>query len=144
MAEYYNWIKAFHLIAVISWMAGLLYLPRLYAYHADAEKNSEMDLVFQKMEYRLLKIIMNPAMIVTYILGFMLVYVYGLKALEGWFHLKFLLVIFLSAMHAALARWRKNFVSGINKHSSKFYRMINEVPAVIMIIIVILVIVKPF
>jgi len=143
MAEYYLWIKSLHLIAVISWMGGLLYLPRLFAYHADVAFGSETDKIFQTMERRLLRIIMNPAMIATYILGLMLASIYGMKSLGAWFHIKFTLVILLSIIHGLLAKWRKNFVIGNNKHSSKFYRIINEVPAILMIIIVILVIVKP-
>jgi putative membrane protein len=144
MAEYYLWIKSFHLIAVISWMIGLLYLPRLFAYHADAAKGSELDLTFQKMERRLLRIIMNPAMILTYILGFLLASVYGLKSIGVWFHIKFALVIILTVFHMVMAKWRKDFIAGSNNKTSKFFRIINEIPAIIMAFIVILVIVKPF
>ncbi len=143
MADYYLWIKSFHLVAVIAWMCGLLYLPRIFAYHADVEFGSDTDKIFQKMERRLLRIIMNPAMIVTYILGFMLVSIFGMKALGMWFHIKLTLVLLMTLLHGLMARWRKGFVMGNNNHSNKFYRIMNEVPAVIMIAIVILVIVKP-
>lgn len=143
MANYYLWIKAFHLIAVISWMAGLLYLPRLYVYHSLVEKNSDMDKTFQIMEKKLLKIIMNPAMVLSYLFGIILVYIYGLRALGTWFHLKFLLVLILSGFHGFLAKYRKDFAMGVNSKSDKFFRTINEIPTIIMIAVVILVIVKP-
>ncbi len=139
----YLYIKAIHLIAVISWMAGLLYLPRLFAYHTKAKVGSELDLTFQTMERRLLRIIMNPAMILTYVLGFSL---YFLKdtPIAKYFHLKLLLVLAMSAFHGMLARWRKDFFRGKNKHTNKFYRIVNEVPTILMIIIVILAVTKPF
>jgi protoporphyrinogen IX oxidase len=139
----YLYIKAIHLIAVISWMAGLLYLPRLFAYHTKAKVGSELDLTFQTMERRLLRIIMNPAMILTYVLGFSL---YFLKdtPIAKYFHLKLLLVIAMSAFHGMLAKWRKDFFRGNNQHTNKFYRIVNEVPTVLMIIIVILAVTKPF
>ncbi|MFN7037957.1 MAG: protoporphyrinogen oxidase HemJ [Alphaproteobacteria bacterium] len=144
MAEYYMWIKAFHLIFVISWMCGLLYLPRLFAYHANTITGSELDQTFKTMENRLLKIIMNPAMIMTYILGILLAMIYGFNNLGVWFHYKVLFVLILSTMHGIMVKWKKDFAIGRNIHSNKFYRIINEVPALIMICIVILVIVKPF
>ncbi len=143
MAQYYLWIKSFHLIAVISWMVGMLYLPRLFAYHADVTFGSESDKIFQRMEARLLRIIMNPAMILTYILGFILTMTYGMKNLGPSFHIKFLLVLIMTILHGLFAKWRKDFVFGNNKKSSKFYRIINEVPALLMLFIVILVIVQP-
>lgn len=144
MSSYYLWFKAFHLISVISWMVGLLYLPRLYAYHTRVVKNSETDKLFQLMESRLLRIIMNPAMIATYIFGIINSYIYGLIALGKWFHIKMVAVLIITIFHGLLARWRKNFANGENKHSEKFYRTINEVPTIFMIIAVIMVIVKPF
>jgi putative membrane protein len=143
MADYYLWIKAFHLMAVIAWMAGLFYLPRIFAYHADVEFGSDTDKIFQKMERRLLRIIMNPAMILTYILGFMLIDILGIKNLGMWFHWKFTLVLLMTALHGFMAYWRKKFVAGNNSHSNRFYRIVNEVPTILMIIIVILVIVRP-
>ena len=144
MASYYEWFKALHIISVISWMAGLLYLPRLYAYHTRASAGSEMDKTFQIMEARLLRIIMNPAMIFTFIFGLLLTHIYGPIALGKWFHIKMTAVMLLAGYHGMLAKWRKDFANGNNTHSEKFYRIINEVPAVLMIITVIMVTVKPF
>ncbi|XVN42419.1 MAG: protoporphyrinogen oxidase HemJ [Candidatus Rickettsia vulgarisii] len=144
MANYYLWFKAFHVISVIFWMAGLLYLPRLYVYHTRVAIGSETDKTFQMMESRLLRLIMNPAMIITYILGIIISCMYGMAALGGWFHIKMTAVLGLTIFHGLLARWRKNFVSGTNIHSEKFYRVINEIPAILIIIAVIMMIVKPF
>lgn len=144
MAEYYDWIKAFHLIFVISWMVGLFYLPRLFVYHTEIIPGSNEDKIFQKMEKNLLRIIMNPAMILSFILGLFLAHVYGYKNLGGWFHLKFTLVLILVFFHHFLGRRRKDFEAGKNKYTAKFYRIINEVPAILMIIIIIMVIIKPF
>lgn len=144
MASYYLWFKAFHLVSVICWMVGLLYLPRLYAYHTKAAIGSEIDKTFQVMENRLLRIIMNPAMITTYILGLTNAYIYGLVALGTWFHIKMTAVLGLTVFHGLLARWRKNFADGQNRHTEKFFRTINEIPTFFMIVAVIMVIVKPF
>ena len=139
----YLWIKAVHVIAVISWMAGMLYLPRLFVYHCEAEKGSRQSEIFKVMERRLLKAIINPAMIVTWLAGLTLMWLGGWY-LHPWFHLKFLLVLILSAVHGLFSRWVKDFAADKNTRSQKFYRIINEVPTVLMIGIVILVIVKPF
>ena len=144
MSDYYEWFKAFHVIAVIAWMAGMFYLPRLYVYHTRTKVGSEMDKTFRVMEYRLLKFIMNPAMIATYLFGFIVAYIYGFKALGIWFHIKFAMVLAITVMHGFLARWRKDFVNGKNTRSENFYRITNEVPAIAMMIAVIMVIVKPF
>ncbi|MDN3031197.1 MAG: protoporphyrinogen oxidase HemJ [Candidatus Tisiphia sp.] len=144
MASYYLWFKAFHLISAISWMVGLLYLPRLYVYHSRVAVGSESDKTFQLMESKLLRIIMNPAMISTYTLGIINSYIYGLVALGTWFYIKMTAVLGITIFHGLLSRWRKNFVDGKNNHSEKFYRIANEVPALLMIIAVIMVIVKPF
>lgn len=144
MSDYYEWFKAFHIIAVISWMAGVFYLPRLYVYHTRAKVGSEMDKTFQIMEYRLLKFIMNPAMIATYLFGFIVAYIYGFKALGAWFHVKFVTVLVITIMHGLMARWRKDFAMGKNIHSEHFYRVANEVPTIAMMIAVIMVVVKPF
>ena len=144
MHNYYLWFKAFHVVSVISWMVGLLYLPRLYAYHTRVEKGSEMDKMFQLMENRLLRIIMNPAMISTYASGIINSYIYGLTALGKWFHIKMLAVLVLTIFHGLLARWRKNFVNGNNVYSEKFFRIANELPTIMMIVAVFVVIVKPF
>ncbi|MGX6960050.1 MAG: protoporphyrinogen oxidase HemJ [Rickettsia endosymbiont of Pentastiridius leporinus] len=144
MASYYLWFKSIHLISAICWIAGLLYLPRIYAYHSKVKIGSEMDKTFQIMELRLLRIIMNPAMISTFIFGLINAYIYGFVALGVWFHVKILAVLVLVIFHGLLARWRKDFAKGKNLHSEKFYRVINEVPTICMIIAVIMVIVKPF
>lgn len=139
----YLWVRALHIIAMVAWMAGLLYLPRLYVYHAKAEVGSAMSEQFKIMEYRLLKYITTPAMIVTIILGLALVHYIGLNA-GGWLHAKITLVLVLAGFHGALAKWRKDFANDANKHSEKFYRIANEVPTVLLIAIVILAVVKPF
>jgi putative membrane protein len=139
----YDWLKAFHIIAVIAWMAGMLYLPRLFVYHCDAEPGSKQSETFKVMERRLLKAIINPAMIATWILGLWLAWEGGwFKA--GWLHGKLALVLAMSAVHGVFVRWVKDFAADKNRHSQKFYRYINEVPTILMIGIVILVVVKPF
>ncbi len=139
----YDWIKAFHVIAVIAWMAGMLYLPRLFVYHCDAPKGSPQSETFKVMERRLLKAIINPAMIAAWVLGLVLVWQGGWwKA--GWFHAKFALVFILSGVHGAYARWVKEFAADCNTRPARFYRVWNEVPTVLLIGIVVLVIVKPF
>lgn len=144
MAQYYEWFKALHVIAVISWMAGMFYLPRLFVYHTKAKPGSEMDKTFQIMEKKLLRLIMNPAMIVTIATGLINAKIYGFVALGMWFHIKMTVVIILIAYHMFLARARRAFERGENKYSEKFYRIINEVPTICMIIAVVMVIVKPF
>ena len=139
----YLYLKAFHIIAVISWMAGMLYLPRLFVYHTVAEPGSQQARTFEVMEHRLLTYIMTPAMIVTWILGVALMLQGGFM-LAGWLHAKLLLVLGMSALHGFLGRWARDFRAGRNVHSQKFFRLINEVPTVLMIVIVILVVVKPF
>ncbi|MFZ5732850.1 MAG: protoporphyrinogen oxidase HemJ [Pseudomonadota bacterium] len=139
----YDWIKALHVIAVISWMAGMLYLPRLFVYHCDAPPGSPQSETFKIMEWRLLKVIINPAMIVTWLAGIWLIWQGGWIS-SGWLHGKLALVIALSAVHGFFSRWVKDFAADRNTRSQKFYRIINEVPTVLMIGVVILVIVKPF
>jgi putative membrane protein len=144
MADYFMWYKAIHVICVISWMAAMFYMPRLFVYHTRAEVGSEMDKTFQQMEYKLLKIIMTPSMILTYCFGILIAYIYGFVALGVWFHIKMTAVLGLTIFHGILAKWRKDFLKGTNKHSEKFYRLINEIPPILMIIAVVMVIVKPF
>jgi putative membrane protein len=139
----YPWIKALHVIAVISWMAGMLYLPRLFVYHCEAEVGSKQSETFKVMEWRLLKVIINPAMIVTWLAGLYMAWS-GPWYMSGWFHAKLTLVLILSGVHGFFSRWVKDFAADRNTRSQKFYRIINEVPAVLMVGIVILVIVKPF
>ncbi|MBN9599390.1 MAG: protoporphyrinogen oxidase HemJ [Afipia sp.] len=139
----YEWIKALHVIAVISWMAGMLYLPRLFVYHCDAERGSVQSETFKVMEYRMLKFIINPAMIVAWLAGGWLVWQGGWY-LSGWFHAKLVLVLILSGVHGWLTSRTRDFRLDRNTRSKKLYRIINEVPAILMVGIVILVIVKPF
>ena len=144
----YEWIKAFHIIAVIAWMAGMLYLPRLFVYHCVAEKGSVQSETFKVMERRLLRAIINPAMVATWVFGIALAWLgpdsrYGWFA-SGWLWAKIILVLALSVVHGLLARWRKDFALDRNRHSHKFYRIINEVPTLLMILIVLLVVLKPF
>lgn len=145
LLENYLWIKAFHLIAVISWMAGMLYLPRLYVYHVKAVKGSDLSETLKTMERRLLRFIMNPAMIVTWILGLTMIAANpSIMSSGGWMHAKMLLVVLMSVAHMAMAVWRKKFERDENTKSEKFYRIWNEAPTILMVIIVLLVIVKPF
>jgi len=138
------WYKAIHVISVISWMAAMFYMPRLFVYHTRAKIGSEMDRTFQLMEHKLLKIIMTPSMILTYFFGILIAYIYGFVALGVWFHIKMTAVLGLTIFHGLLAKWRKDFINGNNNHSEKFYRLMNEIPPILMIIAVIMVIVKPF
>jgi len=139
----YLWIKAFHIIAVISWMAGMLYLPRLFVYHAGSKPGSEQSETFKTMERRLLNFIMTPAMALTWILGVALL-IQGQWLGAGWFHAKFALVIVLSALHGLFSRYVADFARDRNRHTEKFFRVLNEIPTVLMIAIVILATVKPF
>ena len=137
------WLKAFHVVAVIAWMAGMLYLPRLFVYHCEAEIGSKQSETFKLMERRLLRAIINPAMIATWVLGLWLAWDQGLFS-AGWLHAKLVLVLALSAVHGLFSRWVRDFATDRNAHSQKFYRIINEVPTLLMIAIVLLVILKPF
>ncbi len=139
----YEWIKAVHVMAVIAWMAGMLYLPRLMVYHVEAPKGSALSETCKVMERRLLKGIINPAMSLTWVLGLYLAWAgFGFKG--GWLHGKILLVFLLSGIHGYLAGRVRDFANDRNTKSARFYRILNEVPAVLMVGIVILVIVKPF
>lgn len=139
----YPWLKAAHVIAVISWMAGMLYLPRLFVYHTAAPVGSDMSETFKVMERRLLRAIINPAMVATWILGLWLAWDAGFFS-SGWLNAKLALVVILSGLHGFMARWVRAFAEDRNTHSQRFYRIVNEVPTLLMIGIVILVIVKPF
>jgi len=137
------WLKSLHVIAVIAWFAGLFYLPRLFVYHAGAAPGSELSETLKVMERRLLRLIMNPAMILVWGTGPWLAWWQGVYT-DGWFVAKFTLVVLLTGFHHALALWRKAFAEDRNPRSERFYRVANEVPTVLLIGIVILVIVKPF
>ncbi len=142
--QVYEWIKALHIIAVISWMAGMLYLPRLFVYHCEAEAGSRQSETFKVMERRLLKAIINPAMIVTWLAGLYLAWAGHWLFMSWWIYGKLVLVLVLSGVHGFFVRWVRDFAADRNQHSQKFYRLINEIPTVLMIGIVILVVVKPF
>ena len=140
---FYDIIKSFHLIAVISWMVGLLYLPRLYVYHSEKKVESEIDKTFLIMEYKLYHYIMNPALIITYVFGLILIYESQDFLNEAYFLIKISLVIILTIFHLYLYLLYKNFKKGYRIKSTKFYRIINEIPTILMIIIVVLIFVKP-
>ncbi len=139
----YLWAKAVHVIAVISWMAGMLYLPRLFVYHVDAEPGSVQSETFKVMERRLLRAIINPAMIITWVFGLWLAWK-GFGFSGGWLHAKIAAVVALSGVHGYLAGAVRRFAEDRNTKPARHWRMINEIPTVLMIVIVILVIVKPF
>lgn len=139
----YLWIKALHVVSVIAWMAGMLYLPRLFVYHCAAEPGSVQSETFKVMERRLLRAIVNPAMIASWLFGLMLVAHLGAWS-QGWMLAKFMLLIGMQLVHAGYARWRRQFERDENPHSDRFYRFMNEVPTLLMIFIVVLVIVQPF
>ncbi len=141
----YPWFKALHILSVIAWMAGLLYLPRLFVYHAGAAPGSEMSQTFKVMERRLLRGIMNPAMIGTYLFGVMLAATPGVVDWsQGWIYAKLAAVLALTAFHHCLAQWREEFAADRNRRRARFYRFINEVPTLILILIVVMVVVRPF
>ena len=141
----YPWIKALHIISMVAWMAGLFYLPRLFAYHAGVETGSATSETFKIMEKRLLTLIMNPALLGTFIFGGLLLSVPGLVDWSrGWIHAKLGLVLALLAFHHVLQRWQKSFARDANQRSPRFFKIVNEIPTVILIAIVILVVVKPF
>jgi putative membrane protein len=145
LTPFYLWIKAGHIIAVIAWMAGLLYLPRLYFYHCEIPPGTPESERFKTMERRLLRIIVNPAMIAVWVLGPLLALSPPSGGMaQGWLIVKFVLVLALSAVHGLFSRWRRDFAFDRNRHGKKFYAAWNEVPAVLMIAIVVLVVVKPF
>jgi len=145
LAVLYPWTKAFHVIAVIAWMAGTFYLPRLYVYHCELRPGSDESERFKVMERRLLKQINNPAMIATWVLGMLLVLTPGIIDWSaGWWHVKLATVILLSGFHGALSRWRRDFLEDRNTRPQRFYRIANEIPTLLVIVIVVMVIVRPF
>ena len=145
LADAYPWVRALHIVSVIAWMAGMLYLPRLYVYHCGREPGSEADEMLKTMERRLLRAIVNPAMIAAFLTGGLLLLTPGaVDWASGWIYAKLLAVLALSAVHGWFAAWRRAFAEGRNRHSARFYRFVNEVPTVLMVGIVIVVVVKPF
>jgi putative membrane protein len=139
------WIKALHIISVIAWMAGMLYLPRLYVYHCRTEAGSASAQMLEVMERRLLRGIINPAMAAAFVFGILLLATPGLIDWGlGWIWVKLACVLALGGLHGALSRWRRDFAAGANRHSERFYRIANEVPTVLLTVIVVLAVVKPF
>ncbi len=144
-SEYRLWILSFHIIAFVSWMAGLLYLPRLFVYHCQTVEGSEADAMLMTMEQRLYQFIMNPAMLATYFFGLLLLMAGDyLRSGEIWIYVKIALVFFLTVFHFMCAIWRKAFSLGKNDHSSGFFRFMNEVPTVLLVSVVLLAVLRPF
>ena len=139
----YLWLKALHIIAVIAWMAGMLYLPRLFVYHAAAKPGSPLSETFKTIERRLFSFIMVPAMMVTWVIGVVLLLQGGWLGAR-WLHVKLVVVVFMTVLHGLFAHWVNEFSFDRNRHSQKFYRIINEVPTMLLIVIVVLATVKPF
>jgi putative membrane protein len=145
LAPLYPWIKALHIIAVIAWMAGLLYLPRLFVYHCETRPGSAESERFKVMERRLLGQIMVPAMVMAWTFGILLVLTPGvLDWSAGWWHLKLATALLLSGFQVALSRWRRDFLEDRNRRPQRFYRIVNEAPTLLLVIIVVMVVVKPF
>ena len=145
LAAYYTWIKAAHIIGVMAWMAGMLYLPRLFVYHADAVPGSVQSETFKVMERRLLRAIINPAMIASLVFGSLLAATPGLVDWSaGWIWIKLAAVAGLFTAHGHFSRWRREFAEDRNRRPAGFYRKINEIPTVLLIVIVVMVVVKPF
>jgi putative membrane protein len=145
LALLYPWTKALHIIAMVAWMAGTLYLPRLFVYHCEVPPGSAESERFKVMERRLLKQIVNPAMIATWTFGILLVLTPGVIDWSwGWWHVKFASVIAMSGLHGAFSRWRKDFLHDRNRRPQRFYRIANEAPTLLVMLIVIMVIVRPF
>ncbi|MBI1274549.1 protoporphyrinogen oxidase HemJ [bacterium] len=143
MEPYLIW-KWLHIVSFTCWMAAMFYLPRLYVYHAGVAEGSEASELFKVMERRLLRFICNPAMILTFVFGGLLLHANPDAMHQGWFHVKFTLVLILSGFHGACSRWRKDFDKDANRRSQKFYRIANEVPTLLLIAIVFLAVLKPF
>ena len=141
---HYSWIMAAHLIALIAWMAGMFYLPRLYVYHVGMEPGSIQSETFKVMEWRLLRFIINPAMIATWLCGIAMLAIHPYLLREQWLHVKLVALIGMQICHALFARWRREFARDANKHDARFYKYWNEVPTLLLIIIVIMAVVKPF
>lgn len=145
LAPFYPWAKAFHVISMIAWMSGMFYLPRLYVYHCGTRVGSAESERFKVMEQRLLRQIVNPAMISTWTFGIILVLTPGVIDWSwGWWHVKLAAVIAMSALHGEFSRWRKDFLHDRNRRSARFYRIANEIPTLLVVLIVIMVIVRPF
>jgi protoporphyrinogen IX oxidase len=141
----YPWIKSFHVISMVAWMAGMFYLPRLFVYHCETVPGSAESERFKVMEYRLLRQIINPAMIATFVFGILLMLTPGVISwTEGWWYVKLIAVVLMIGLHGAMSKWRREFMEDRNTRSPRFYRIANEIPTVLLVIIVIMVIVRPF
>jgi putative membrane protein len=141
----YPWMKALHVMSVIAWMAGMFYLPRLYVYHCDAVRGSAESERFKVMERRLLKQIINPAMIATWLFGIVMILTPGVVDWgSGWWWTKFIAVWAMAGFHGALSRWRRDFLEDRNRRAPRFYRIANELPTLLMAVIVVMVIVRPY
>lgn len=145
LLHFYPWTKALHIVSFIAWMAGILYLPRLFVYHCEVPEGSQASELFKVMERRLYKLIMTPAMLATFVFGIVLVLTPGMVDWHaGWFYVKLVAVLGLGGVHGAMNKWRKAFLADSNRRSQKFFRIANEVPTVLMLVAVIMVVVKPF
>jgi len=142
ITSWYGWIKALHIIAVMAWMAGMLYLPRLFVYHAGAAPGSELSETLKVMERRLLRAIIDPAMMAAFVFGGLMLVVQDWS--QAWLQVKLVLVIAMSVLHGFFSRWRKDFAADRNQRPARFYRIANEIPTVLLIAIVLLAVVKPF
>lgn len=140
----YLWVKALHVLSVIAWMAGMFYLPRLFVYHTQVARGSEAAQKFMVMEEKLLRVIMNPAMIATWVFGIALVTIDPGLLSQGWLHTKLLAVLGMTGLHMAFARWRRQLAAGTSDRSERFFRLINEAPTLLLVVIVVMVVVKPF
>ena len=142
LLQHYEWLRALHIISIIAWMAGMLYLPRLFVYHVDAKKGSDLSETLKIMERRLLKIIMNPAMVLAWVFGCAMLYANTALLSEGWMHIKLTCIVLMTGLHHVFMKWVKVFAADENTRDAKFYRIINEVPTVLMIVIVIMAVVQ--
>lgn len=145
LLQHYLWLKSLHIIAIVAWMAGLLYLPRLFVYHASAAPGSDLSETLKLMEHRLYCFIMNPAMMATWLFGGLMLYAnWDAIMAQHWMHGKLTLVIILTGIHHVFGAWKKKFARDANTKPPKFYRVWNEAPTLLLIAIVVLVVVKPF
>ncbi len=145
MSEYYEWIRAGHIIFVIFWMAGMLYLPRLFVYHSQAEPGGELDETLKIQERKLLRIIINPAMILAFVFGLMLIHIrWEVFTSSAWLYVKLAAVFVIFGFHGLLSADRKKFERGERPRSEKFYRLSNEIPALLTVLIVIMAVIEPF
>lgn len=141
---YYLWLKAIHLVAMVAWMAGMFYLPRLFVYHATVPVGSARSELFKVMERKLLKVIINPAMITTWGIGLLMLVAQPVLLSQGWMHVKLTALVALSAYHGMLVGWWRKFANDENRRSERFYRVANEVPTLLLLVIVFMAVLRPF